>query len=443
MLAAAGFAAACSGRIRRDPEPEDAGNGMSSEPEHGQNGTSSEPVATLLRGAVVFDGLRRLDEPHDVLVRGDTIAEIGVGLQADAAEVVDAEGMTLLPGLIDAHTHLNDAADLAHGLLFGVTTQLDMFTRPRTGEQLRQDQQGSDVYSDLRSAGWLATASGGHGTQFRLAPPVLSDASRARAWVEDRLAEGSDYIKIVSERAFEFNPLPNDIIAALIDAADELGALTVTHVSEAELAYEAVRAGTNGLAHVFWDYDEEELETTVEACREADAFVVATLALVSPSSADPISARLIDDDRIAQWLTDDVRSQLAQPSPAGDDTWTQRAKAAVGALHDAGVTILAGSDAPNPGTFFGATLHGELELLVEAGLPPVDALAGATGRTAERFGLTDRGRIEVGRRADLLLVEGDPTTDITATREIAAIYRGGQLVDRERVATHATYDDLD
>jgi imidazolonepropionase-like amidohydrolase len=96
------------------------------------------------------------------------------------------------------------------------------------------------------------------------------------------------------------------------------------------------------------------------------------------------------------------------------------------------VTLLAGSDASNPATAHGASLHRELELLVTAGLRETEALAAATSVPAERFRLSDRDRIAVGLQADLVLVEGNPMKDITVTRSIVAIWRQGARVDRAR-----------
>jgi hypothetical protein len=103
----------------------------------------------------------------------------------------------------------------------------------------------------------------------------------------------------------------------------------------------------------------------------------------------------------------------------------------VRALHAAGVRVLAGSDVPNPGTVHDVSVHRELELLVDAGLPPLDALAAATSAPAEAFKLADRGRIAPGKRADLVLVDGDPTKDIKATRAIAAVWIAGRKFDRD------------
>jgi imidazolonepropionase-like amidohydrolase len=101
------------------------------------------------------------------------------------------------------------------------------------------------------------------------------------------------------------------------------------------------------------------------------------------------------------------------------------------ALRDARVPILAGTDAPNPGLAHGASLHQEMELLVEGGLSPIEALAAATSVPARCFGLHDRGRIAPGLRADLLLVRGDPTLDITTTRDIVSVWKGGVQLERK------------
>ena len=94
--------------------------------------------------------------------------------------------------------------------------------------------------------------------------------------------------------------------------------------------------------------------------------------------------------------------------------------------------IVAGTDAPNPGTTYGASLHGELEMYVEDGLTPVEALTAATSAPAQAFHISDRGRIAPGLRADLLLVNGHPDEDIKATRNIQAVYKAGIQLDRPR-----------
>jgi len=113
----------------------------------------------------------------------------------------------------------------------------------------------------------------------------------------------------------------------------------------------------------------------------------------------------------------------------------------VARLAAAGVPILAGTDTPNPGTAHGASLHRELELLVGSGLTPQLALQAATSAPARVFGLTDRGVIEPGRRADLVLVDGDPLTDITHSRRITRVWRGGVPCDRSAFVGSAAEDE--
>jgi imidazolonepropionase-like amidohydrolase len=116
--------------------------------------------------------------------------------------------------------------------------------------------------------------------------------------------------------------------------------------------------------------------------------------------------------------------------PAGD---FDAALAAVKAMHAAGVPILAGSDANHlhaPGMAHGVSLHGELRLLVRASLTPTEALRAATSVPATTFGLDDRGRITPGARADLLLVDGDPTSRIADTLSIRDVWRSGSRTAR-------------
>ena len=108
-------------------------------------------------------------------------------------------------------------------------------------------------------------------------------------------------------------------------------------------------------------------------------------------------------------------------------------------MHEAGITILAGTDAGNPSTTHGASLHGELSLLVKAGFTPSEALHAATALPAKIFGLNDRGRIAVGMRADMIMVNGDPTENIADSRNIDTIWKNGYRFTRTKtIVTPAT-----
>src|SRR5690606_24415215 len=149
----------------------------------------------------VFDGVESLGTATVVVESGEITAVGQDVARPDDAEVIDGTGKTLLPGLIDAHVHTFTPEMLRQGLIFGVTTVLDMFTDENFAAQMRQEQleDRANYRADLFSAGWLATAPGGHGSQFGVAIETLTSPDQAGAWVDDRVAAGADFIKVVIE----------------------------------------------------------------------------------------------------------------------------------------------------------------------------------------------------------------------------------------------------
>jgi imidazolonepropionase-like amidohydrolase len=412
-----------------------------------QSGAKAAPVADTatfaVHDATVFDGKKRL-EHMDVLVKDGRIAAIGTKLSLPAGvNVIQGAGKTLLPGLIDAHVHSWGTAR-RDALRLGVTTELDMFTDPRQLPEARRQRASlasaniSEQGADLWSAGTLATAPGGHGTEYGFKIPTLTQPEEAAAFVAARQAEGSDYLKIVIEDGSAYgHPMPSlngPIVSALTQAARARGMLSVAHVATAADARLAFDNGVTGLAHMFIDRELDPANVTDAAFiqQARKHFIVATLAVNASLSGKPYGRELAADPRLAPWLSITQKGSLE--GGFGPD-WSKpqfiaNAIANTRRLHAAGVTILAGTDAGNPGTAHGASLHGELALLVQAGFTPSEALAAATAEPARVFGLSDRGQIAVGQRADLMLVEGDPTKDITATRAIVALWKNGLPVDR-------------
>ncbi len=402
---------------------------------------SSNATATLFRGVRLFDG----DTAHptaDVLVRDGIVASVGDRIEAPSgAEVIDGEGMTLMPGMIDAHAHVFGPV-LRTALMLGVTTELDMFTEPNGAAVLRTEQANGEALdrADLFSAGILATAPGGHGTEYGMEIPTLTTPEEADDFVQARVDEGSDYLKIIRTDASSsrFRTLDFPTIRALIDAAHARDLLAVVHVGTEADARAAVESGADGIVHVF--YDQSASAEAVELIRQHGAFVTPTLTVLESASGSLGGAELAADDRLAPYLSANERSGLETGFPAGvfSASALDNGMASVAALHQAGVRLLAGTDAPNPGTAHGASLHRELVLLVRAGLSPVEALAAATSGPADAFGLDDRGRIRAGLRADLLLVRGDPTSDVTATRDIVAVWKLGVRADRDAYRDEVT-----
>ena len=274
-------------------------------------GTGQVPAATLFDDVMVFDG-ERLTGPVDVLTRAGRIEAVAAALRAPAgAEIVDGAGRTLLPGLIDAHTHAFGDA-LREALVFGVTTELDMFTEPGFAAAMRAQQEAGNAAerADLFSAGVLATAPGGHGTEYGFAIPTITDVDSAASFVAARFAEGSDYLKVVYDDGALFGlswpTVSRELMGALIEAAHAHDRLAVVHVSTARAATEALDAGADGLVHLFTDVP--PTDELIELARGRGAFVVPTMVVLKSITGIGGGAPLVDDPRIDPYLAPAARA---------------------------------------------------------------------------------------------------------------------------------------
>jgi imidazolonepropionase-like amidohydrolase len=401
----------------------------------------------LIHSARVFDGHKVL-ERADVWVENGKIKAVGRDLKVPSdVRSIDATGDTLVPGLIDAHTHAWGDA-LKEAEIFGVTTELDMFTDVKFMQLTKKDQaDGKDLdQADLRSAGTLATAPGGHGTEYGMTIPTLTSPTEAQAWVDARVAEGSDYIKIVVDDASAYGghrpTLNMETVKALIDAAHKRGKIAVVHIGTQKDAHAVIEAGADGLAHLF--ADTAPASDFAQFVAAHHAFVVPTLDVLESVSGTPSGESLVADARLSPYLASEDSKNLKQSFPKFSTGLSEKyAEETVVQLKAAHVPVLAGTDAPNPGTQHGVSMHRELELLVRSGLTPQEALVAGTSAPATAFHLDDRGVIAPGKRADLLLVKGDPTHDITATRDIVSVWKLGVEDDRAsyRAAIEKTKQD--
>jgi imidazolonepropionase-like amidohydrolase len=324
----------------------------------------------------------RLSPRTAVTVENGLIATVGDHAARPAGSLLaDGEGCVLLPGLIDAHVHLDgpDRLDLLAG--YGVTTALDMASLPEETSALR----GRPGTTDIRSAGIPAIAPGSLHAHFPGVGPrgLIGGPDEAHKFVADRIAEGSDYIKIVIG-----SPLADHeqaTIDALVAAAHEAGKLVVAHASSVASVAKAQLAGADILTHA--PLDGVLPAAAARLARAAGRVVIPTLTMMA--------------------------GIVASIAPPGADY--AHARASVAELHAAGVPVLAGTDAnqgagsPSP-VAHGPGLHDELALLVDAGLTAAEALDAATSRPATYFGLTDRGTMESGKRADLVLATRSPTS---------------------------------
>lgn len=378
----------------------------------------------------IFDGEQFSTELKYVEIEDGKISQISTQNPAPNKPLVNTNGQTLLPGLIDAHAHAFGDA-LTRQSQYGVTTVLDMFTQPvvlKAAKPLRSETSQSNQ-ADLWSAGILATAPKGHGTEYGMQIPVITGPEQALEFVKARKAEGSDYLKIVYQSAKAPRRLMPSIdqatLIALVNAAHAEQMLAVVHIQDQQSALDAARAGADGLVHGF--FESRIQDALLTELKNRDIFVIPTMAVHEAMSRHTANEKwLLNDSQIA--LDAVSRSNLAKsfsqfniPASLYDNMMANTA-----AMQQHGIRLFAGTDAPNPGTAHGISLSVELLLLQEAGLSVEAALRAATSLPATAFSLPERGFIKVGMRADLLLVENGHDL-LTLTRPLQ-VWKNGYVL---------------
>ncbi|QLY28632.1 amidohydrolase family protein [Nocardia huaxiensis] len=345
----------------------------------------------VLSNVRVFDG-RIVGEPTSVAIDGSVI-----GGDVGGAEIIDGAGGVLVPGFIDAHVHLDAAESLDVLAAHGVTTVLDMGTLQADVVASARARAGT---ASLYSAGVPIIGSAGVHAQVPGVETVavIHGPEDAEAMVARRVADGSDYIKLILEAPGDGGPDARSA-KAVVAAAHARGLQVVAHVTTPGAYAMGIDAGVDVLTHV--PMGARVPDSDIERLAGGRHAVVPTLTMMQ-GCAETFGFGGIFEDALANAV----------------------------ALWSAGATVLAGTDAnATPGLPFhpplGASLHHELELLVRAGVSTAAALEAATVLPARQFGLTDRGRIAPGMRADLVLLDGDPIADIRATRAIRRIWCGG------------------
>jgi imidazolonepropionase-like amidohydrolase len=341
----------------------------------------------------VFDG-ERLAEPTTVVIDGDRI-----GADPAGARTQDGGGKVLLPGLIDCHIHLTDENTLTALARHGVTTALDMGTEP---PELVASLRNRSGVTDVRSSGASATHPVSmHAKRMGRSAGLVADPDEAKAYVAQRVAEGVDYIKIIVDPP----GFDEATVRALVEAAHANGLRTIGHAATRDAVLLAQAAGIDVLTHAPLDRLLEDGD--VQHTRASGEVVVPTLTMMEA-----------------------IVERIGAVAPVSYDV----ARSTVADWYRAGVTVLAGTDANQAASApasppYGTSLHHELRLLVDAGLTPVDALRSATVLAAGYWGLADRGVIAPGKRADLVLIDGDPLADIGAVSQVAAVWCAGLPVD--------------
>ena len=417
---------------------------------------------------------------QDVVVRGGRIASVEPTVALDDEtravwshnRIIEGAGKTLLPGLIDVHSHptgtgapywwveLPDAKrNLEAHLAVGVTTIYAPGGDLSQLSKLARDVDSGRIDGPrIKYAGQQITAAGGYPSTMlhALLPWPLADmadagftigvhnATEARLAARRNLEGGASFVKVMVTRLPDANTprLSEDELAAVVDEAHLHHRKVVAHIDDADDALLCARVGVDALWHgVQLDTLTPAQVTELTASIHTMAPTLGTFDRFEDSDATFAPSPLLQQTEPAAML-----AQLGDANAHHDDkpaaltAWLQRLeanhagrRANVKALHDAGMTLLVGTDANGADGSFPASIHDELLLMHEAGLDNAEVLLGATAYAA-RFldAAPEFGTVEPGKIADLLLVDGDPLADLHATSHIALVVKGGHIVDRLR-----------
>jgi imidazolonepropionase-like amidohydrolase/ABC-type multidrug transport system permease subunit len=432
--------------------------------------------STLFQNTRIFVGNGTIIERGAVLVRNGKIAEVfgtpPSDPQAFHAEVIDASGKTLMPGLIDMHVHIGapggvyeraskyadpKAAErrLAAYLYSGVTAVRSAGDWLHDSLELRkQINSGNYLGAELFVSGPLFTAPGGHPEELiQSFPESVRGRARdeflrepkspeeARRLVDELKADGVNGIKAVLEAGNAswglVNHLDTNIYDAVIAEATKDGLPSATHTGSAGDVRDAIAAGTSSIEHgsmvdripemLFAQMKEKGIayDPTLSVYEAVAAKKTGNEQLLDRSLVQQVGpADLLEGTR--KMLKHEKREDSQALAPVLD-----RLNANLMAAYNAGVILITGTDAGNLLVFHGPTVQRELQLWVKAGIPPAVALEAATFNAAKVLRAGNRiGLIQKDRDATLILLDGDPVQDISVTEHIHSVYFRGERIDR-------------
>lgn len=370
-------------------------------------------------GATIFDGTGAAPAPGTVLIRDGRIVAVGADVKVPrGAKIINAKGKALLPGFFDVHTHWTAGGSpstfpqIANAYVgAGVTTVNDFNEAPEAYAPLRA-WLGQMTAPHVRFAARISTP-GGHGADWADQATTLwvNTPDAGKAAIESLVAYKPDLVKIFSD-GWRYGVSPDNTsmdewtLKATVEAAHTHDWPVLTHTVTVDRGLVAARAGVDSLAHGLQDRPITAEE--VAAIKQSGMAMAPTLAVYDPYKRGDVKA---DDPRLKQTFRK-----------------FGYALGNVKALFDAGVPIALGTDAGMPGTPHGpSTLH-EMELLVQAGLTPTQALVAGTQTSAKVMRIdADRGTIAVGKRADIVLIDGTPWTNIKDVYKVSQVLIDGKL----------------
>ena len=390
-----------------------------------------ESPPTPASNAVVFNGARLIVgdgsppiENVAFVVDGGRLAQLGPAGELEApsgAKRVDLTGTTVMPTVIDTHVHLSQERDaliddLRARARYGVSAAMSLGRDTRDLSIREEEIPGA---ARFRSAGVGITSPEPGRSEI---PHWVTTEDEAREAVREEAARQVDIIKIwVDDRNGQYKKLSPDLYGAIIEEAHEHGIRVTAHIFALEDAKGLLRAGVDAFAHGVRDTDVDE--EVIQLFRDRGDIVL----------VPNLPNRGVATDM--SWLSGSLPTdELEALQAAAVDDSDAQAFFAIQArnlarLSAEGVTIALGTDGNTPWA-----PHVEMEDMVAAGMTPAQVIVAATRNAAELLGLADAGTLEVGKRADFLVLEANPLDKITNTRKIVSVYLNGEEVDRSAIA---------
>ncbi|WP_293872787.1 MULTISPECIES: amidohydrolase family protein [unclassified Sphingomonas] len=399
----------------------------------------------LIRGARVFDGSGAAAFGADVLVRGERIAAIGAHIaRPRGARLVEARGMTLMPGLHDLHTHMRapgfPAADdlgkaYAAYLLAGVTSANDYSLSGEMLAPIRAMTGDGSVPAPHLSLAVRLGVPGGHGTEFGWGSAFTLQAATPRAAhvaMRTALSYHPDVIKVFADgwrygRSPDLGDMNTPTLAAIVRDAHAAGIPVITHTVTLAGAKIAAAAGVDAVGHGVGDAIVDD--ALIAAMRASGTAYIPSLAAYEPQEDRTFAAAEWQALRPPERAGEAPRLATApEPVPALESRRWTIMQANVARLRDAGIPIGVGTDAGVGGVYHGWSTVREVRLLGRSGLSPRQALAAATAVSARIMRRADAGRIAIGQRADLILVDGRPDVRLDDLHKVVRVFLSGREV---------------
>ena len=420
-----------------------------------------EPISTVVayEGATLITGDGSPPIGGGILVVDEgVITAVGRATNVtipEGATVVDVSGKTIMPTLVDLHGHVGftqglsfdnanytreNIVDQLHRYAYnGVGIIVSLGTDPGDlAFEIQADQQAGTMGGARLHTAFRGIARPDAGPGAATMRPTAFGASteeEARAQVAEIAATNAAFLKIwVDDRGGSVEKLGPELYGPIIEEAHAHDMSVIAHIFFAEDARDLVEAGVDGFAHLAREVEmDDEL---VAAIVENDVFVMPNLS-ISERGRHMEPPPWIDAPLFLETVPEDVHGRIRESFESRSAEAAETAAASYAAMEqslrklaDAGATLVLGADTGVQDHLQGFMEHRELQLIVEAGISPADAIRVATSAPAEILG-ADTGLLAPNKRADFMVLDANPMYDITNTRQISAVYLSGEEVDRE------------